>query len=212
MVFGRFFKNRGSRVSVCEEDADDDGPECAPDGDRSLSVSPVEATRKLSAKNAPITQDKLTGAQAFTEIQMSTGVKCSVYISDDDGKTFKEKQGMTVFYQRDRGGHAALMFAANKENCTATLGIFISEISDVYVGKQMNAFQQPCAKNATDNRCVSLVSKARHLDIELKSPEVLTGWLSGVSELIKKVGRKTVYENQKESEIKDCPLSLDKTK
>lgn len=168
---------------------------------------PLEKTRKKSEKkektkdNEPITQSKLEREVGFSARMMKKGFDCDLFVPIKNGKDFRRQKKMCVYYSPEQKDSLITCPQGKKSNTHDMY--YIREITDVYIGKQMIAFQSKSGKSAHEHRCCSLVTQNGELHLEAKSAEELTRWLSGVSNLINSVGRKTVYDTPPPTKMSD---------
>mmetsp|Transcript_15073 Transcript_15073/g.29623 ORF Transcript_15073/g.29623 Transcript_15073/m.29623 type:complete len:206 (+) Transcript_15073:58-675(+) len=179
-------------------------PPSAVDDDCDNQTSPEILERK---EPASITKTTLTQTIGYSATMMESGIKVAFFVPIDEGRSFKKIKDQRIFVLGVTHSPAIFRCAVKKQNQAFYL-MSIKDITDVYVGKHMLAFQHSVAQGCVGNCCCSVVARDSDLHFEAQSPEVLREWLGGLQNLIATAGKQTVYDCMQSSSIDEQGLSL----
>jgi len=118
---------------------------------------------------------------------MGTGQVMTAYFSNNTKKNFK-------LFCKEYTLHACPSQAGIDK---AIISLPLRRISDIYVGKQTPGFDTEVAAPVSFDRCFTVISRKYTLDVEAKSAQMATHWLSGIKYLLTKSG-KAVIVNESE--------------
>eukprot|EP00456_Euglypha_rotunda_P048629 TRINITY_DN3897_c0_g1_i8.p1 TRINITY_DN3897_c0_g1~~TRINITY_DN3897_c0_g1_i8.p1 ORF type:complete len:436 (-),score=54.05 TRINITY_DN3897_c0_g1_i8:86-1258(-) len=156
------------------------------------------------------------GVSQSSEIRLkflTTGQKFTYYLKSDEGRI--TKLPITLFYHPpDR----AFYWVPTKEGefdedggeepekkLNAYRRLLLSDIAFIFLGKQTDTLRTMAAREAHEDRCISLVARKTDktrdkyplfdLDLEAALPSVLSAFLSGLDEILKQSGLKIVGQD-----------------
>jgi len=97
-----------------------------------------------------------------------------------------------------------------KREMSANRCISLSQITDVYIGKQTKAFEKYDARKALDIQCFSIqVGQKRTLDLEAQNKEIRDSWVVGIKQiLLQSNGKNTTSDSERDRTLTVHPSRI----
>lgn len=144
---------------------------------------------------------RYTNVQSMRSVQMDTSYKGTLSIMEA-GRTFTGffinadgtllKRDLNVFYTRSDSPieTGALWWCdagkqvQNEEECLP-----ISEIDELFLGKQTSEFELPGTEDVDDKLCISLIGKRATINLQAATKDMLRTWTMGLTGLLQTSGK-----------------------